>query len=64
VVVVVAVVRRSREEAEIEGMDFILQSSIATVDASVTAPPRDPPLFKDRKKAGWSGLGGLERFLQ
>jgi hypothetical protein len=62
VVVVVAVVRRSREEAEIEEMDFILQSS--TVDASVTAPPRDPPLFKDRKKAGWSGLGGLERFLQ
>jgi hypothetical protein len=41
------------EEAEIEEMDFIPQSSIATVDASVTAPPRDlPPYQKTERKRG------------
>jgi hypothetical protein len=34
-------------------MDFIPQSSIATVDASVTAPPREqPPYQKTERRRG------------
>jgi len=42
------------EEAEIEEMDFIPQPSIATVDASVSTPTRDPPPFQktERKRGG------------
>jgi hypothetical protein len=50
-VVVVAV-----REAEIEEMDFIPQPSIATVDASVSAPPRDQPPFQKTERR-WGGLG-------
>ena len=37
-------------------MDLIPQPSIATVDASVSAPPRDPPPFQKTERR-WGGLG-------
>jgi hypothetical protein len=39
-----------------EEMDFVPQPSVATVDASVSAPPRDSPPFQKTERR-WGGLG-------